>query len=54
VLDPREPALLRVWGVEELAKKALRGQLTDEHRQIIEIFQTVNNRDAEDEALIES
>ena len=51
VLDRREPALLRVWGVEEIAKKALRGQLTDEHRQIIDIFQTVNNRDAEDEAV---
>jgi hypothetical protein len=46
VLDPRQPALIRIWGVEELAKKMLRGALTDEHRQIIDLIQTVNARPA--------
>jgi hypothetical protein len=44
VLDPQAPALVRVWGVEELVKKMAAGELTDEHRQIIELLQTVNDR----------
>jgi len=36
------PALIRIWGVEELAKKMLRGDLTDEHRQIIALVQSIN------------
>ncbi len=44
VLDPKEPALVRLWGVEELVKKMLIGDLTDEHRQIIELVQTINGR----------
>jgi hypothetical protein len=42
VLDPREPALLRVWGVEELAKRALRGDMAQDHREIVELIQRVN------------
>ena len=42
VLDPEAPKLLRIWGVEELTKHMMRNDLTDEHRQIIEIIQTVN------------
>ncbi|HLF70553.1 MAG TPA: hypothetical protein VI759_00165 [Dehalococcoidia bacterium] len=42
VLDRQAPALIRVWGVEALAKKMLRGELTDEHRDIIAILQRVN------------
>jgi hypothetical protein len=42
VLDPREPGLIRIWGVEELAKRFLRGEATQEHRQILEMLQTVN------------
>jgi hypothetical protein len=44
VLDPLQPALVRVWGVEELVKKMMAGELTDEHRQIIALLQTVNDR----------
>jgi hypothetical protein len=44
VLDPEQPALVRIWGVEELTKKMLAGELTDEHRRIIELIQTVNDR----------
>jgi hypothetical protein len=44
VLDPDAPALVRVWGVEELVKKMRAGELTDEHRRIIELLQTVNDR----------
>ena len=44
VLDPQQPALIRIWGVEELTKKMLRRQLTDEHRQIIELIQAINDR----------
>jgi hypothetical protein len=42
VFDPHKPALLRIWGLEELAKHMLRGEMTDEHRQIVEIFEAVN------------
>jgi hypothetical protein len=42
VFDPQAPALLRIWGVEELTKKMLHGEVTDEHRQIIELIQTIN------------
>jgi hypothetical protein len=42
VVDPRQPALIRLWGVEELAKRMQRGALTDEHRQMIEVIQVVN------------
>jgi hypothetical protein len=44
VLDPEQPALVRLWGVEELTKKMMAGELTDEHRRIIELIQTVNDR----------
>ena len=50
VLDPREPALIRIWGVEELAKRFLRGEATEEHRQILEIIQTVNGPGATNDA----
>ena len=43
VFDPREPALLRIWGIEELTKKMIRGDLTDEHHQIIELIQAIND-----------
>jgi hypothetical protein len=42
VLDRRKPALIRVWGVEELTKKMLRGELTQEHRDMIALFQSIN------------
>jgi hypothetical protein len=42
VFDPRRPALLRIWGIEELAKRMLRGEMTDEHRQIVELFEAIN------------
>ena len=44
VLDPKAPALVRLWGVEELAKKMVAGELTDEHRKIIELVRTINDR----------
>jgi hypothetical protein len=42
VLDPERPALIRLWGVEYLTKRMLRGDLTQEHRDIIEIIHHVN------------
>jgi hypothetical protein len=42
VLDPEAPKLLRIWGIEELSKHVLRRTTTDEHRQIIELIQTMN------------
>lgn len=42
VLDPRKPGLIRLWGVEELAKRMQRGALTDDHRQMIEVIQVAN------------
>jgi hypothetical protein len=44
VLDTSRPSLIRIWGVEQLAKKALGGQLTDEHRQIQEIVMAMNQQ----------
>ncbi|MGE0056898.1 MAG: hypothetical protein AB7P33_02430 [Dehalococcoidia bacterium] len=44
VLDPKAAALVRLWGVEELAKKMVAGELTDEHRRIIELVRTINDR----------
>jgi hypothetical protein len=43
VLDPQRPGLIRIWGLERLAERMLSGSLTSEHRDIIEIIQTVNN-----------
>jgi len=43
VLDPERPALIRLWGVEFLTSRMLRGDLTQEHRDIIEIIQHINN-----------
>ena len=43
VLDPEKPALIRLWGVEYLTRRMLGGDLTQEHRDIIEIIQHVNN-----------
>jgi hypothetical protein len=42
VLDSRQPALIRLWGVEELVKRMQRGALTDDHRQMIEIIRVIN------------
>lgn len=42
VFDPQKPALLRIWGLEELAKRMLRGEMTSEHKQIVEIFEAIN------------
>ncbi len=43
VLDRRAPALIRLWGVEELTKRMLAGRLTNEHRQIIELIEAINS-----------
>jgi hypothetical protein len=48
VLDRQAPALIRVWGAEELTKKMQRGELTDEHRQIIAVLQRANGSPAGD------
>lgn len=42
VLLPEEPSVIRVWGTEELAKKALSGQATDEHRAIFDLVRRIN------------
>lgn len=44
VLDPKAPGLVRLWGVEELVKKMIRGNLTEDHRQIIALIQAINDR----------
>lgn len=44
VLDPDSTSLLRIWGVEELAKRVLRGEATGEHRQIIDLVQYVQSQ----------
>jgi hypothetical protein len=43
VVDPEKPALIRIWGVERLAQRMLSGELSPEHRQIIDLIQTVND-----------
>lgn len=48
VLDPEQPALVRLWGIEELVKKMLTGALTNEHRQIIGLIQRVNSQRREE------
>ena len=42
VLDPQRPALIRIWGLERLTERMLSGDLTAEHRDIIQIIQTLN------------
>jgi hypothetical protein len=42
VLDPERPGLIRLWGVETLTKRMLKGDLTSEHREIIDIIQRIN------------
>jgi hypothetical protein len=42
VLDPKQPALIRLWGIEELAKRFLRGEATREHERMLEIIRAVN------------
>ncbi|HEY7465917.1 MAG TPA: hypothetical protein VIB47_04425 [Dehalococcoidia bacterium] len=42
VLDPEKPGLVRVWGVERLVQRMQAGELTEDHRQIIEVIQAVN------------
>ena len=44
VLDTDRPSLIRVWGIEELAKKAMAGTLTSEHAQIIELMRRLNSQ----------
>jgi hypothetical protein len=43
VLDPERPGLIRLWGVEAFTKRMLHGDLTDEHRDIIDIIQRINS-----------
>jgi hypothetical protein len=43
VLDPQKPALIRLWGVEELTKRMIAGETTREHRDMIEVIQRVND-----------
>jgi hypothetical protein len=38
VLDPRETSILRIWGVEELARRVQTGQTTDQHSQIFDLI----------------
>jgi hypothetical protein len=44
VLDPNAPAVIRIWGVEELAKRFIRGEANAEHRQILELVQAINGK----------
>lgn len=46
ILRTGEPSRVRWWGVERLAYLALTGQLTSEHRQIIDLTQRINFQQA--------
>jgi hypothetical protein len=37
-LDPEQMSILRIWGVEELAKKALANQTTEQHEEIFDLI----------------
>ena len=43
-LDPRERSVLRIWGVEAMAKKALAKQTTAEHDQIFDLIRRLTSR----------
>jgi hypothetical protein len=47
VLDPQAPALIRIWGVEDLVMRIAAGDETAEHRQIIELIETINSKPIE-------
>jgi len=42
VLDPAQPSVLRIWGIEAMAQKALGRRLTPEHEQIFDLIQRLN------------
>lgn len=42
ILSKERKPLVRIWGAEKLAKKAIQKETTDEHRQIIQHIQMIN------------
>jgi hypothetical protein len=42
IVDPKAPSVIRVWGVEELTKKVLRGEATPDHEAIVELVRAIN------------
>ncbi|HXH23010.1 MAG TPA: hypothetical protein VNN10_13365 [Dehalococcoidia bacterium] len=42
VLLPEQPSLIRIWGVEEMAKKVLSGETTPEHEAIFDLVRRIN------------
>ncbi|MFI5265521.1 MAG: hypothetical protein ACHQT7_02135, partial [Candidatus Levyibacteriota bacterium] len=42
VLDMSKLSLLRIWGIERLALKMISGNLTEDHKQIIDLSKRVN------------
>jgi hypothetical protein len=42
VLDTTRPSLIRIWGIEEMAKRVLAGTATSEHAEIFDLVQRVN------------
>ncbi|HEY7268496.1 MAG TPA: hypothetical protein VH951_01595 [Dehalococcoidia bacterium] len=42
VLDTSKPSLIRIWGIEEMAKKALAGRATQEHEAMFDLMRQVN------------
>jgi hypothetical protein len=42
VLDTSRPSVIRVWGIEEMAKKALAGRATAEHEAIYDLVRRLS------------
>jgi hypothetical protein len=42
VLDASRPSVIRVWGIEEMAKKALAGRATAEHEAMFDLMRRLN------------
>ncbi len=42
VLDAERPSIIRVWGIEELAKKALGRSTTSDHEEIFALIREIN------------
>jgi hypothetical protein len=44
ILVPGKPGVIRIWGVEEMAKHVLGGKPTGEHLQIVDLTRRINQR----------
>lgn len=44
MLDQKIKSVIRLWGLEEMAVKDMNGSLTQDHKDMIDLWGTVNNR----------